>query len=219
MLRTFLRAVVGFLFRLLTRMEVEGLENLPVEGGAILAANHLSRLDAAFVFILLDRQDVTGLVADKYITHPFFRWLVNAAGGIWLNRDSADFSALREARDYLNRGSMLGIAPEGTRSRTGALAQAKTGVAYLAEKVKAPIVPVAITGTEKAFHELFRLRRPRLTIRFGKAFTLPPLERGERSVGLKRNTDEIMCQIAALLPEEYRGVYKEHERLKELLSH
>jgi len=217
MLRALLRSIVRFLFALLSRLEVHGLENIPISGGAILAANHLGRLDAALIFILVKRTDVTGLVADKYKKYPFFRWLVEAVKGIWLNRESADLGALREASEYLEQGGLLGIAPEGTRSRTGALMRAKTGVAYLAERAGASIVPIAITGTEKAFHELYRLRRPLLVVRFGVPFTLPPLERGNRSAGLQRNTDEIMCQIAAMLPEAYRGAYAGHPRLQELI--
>ncbi len=218
MLRAILRIIVRFLFAILTRVEVRGLENVPDQGGVILAANHLGRLDAPLIFILVNRKDLTGLVADKYKKKIFFRLLVEAVGGIWLNRESADFQALREARDFLINGGMLGIAPEGTRSRTGALREAKTGVAYLADKAGVPILPVGITGTEKAFHELFRFHRPRLTVNFGRPFTLPPLERGERSAALRRNTDEIMCQISALLPPSYRGVYADHPRLHEILA-
>jgi len=216
--RAALRSIIRFLFNLLTHIEVEGLDNIPTSGGAILSANHLGRLDSAFVFMFLEREDASGLVADKYKRYILLRPLIDAVGGIWINRDEADFQALRVARQYLQNGGMLGIAPEGTRSKTGALMPAKTGVAYLADKAGVPIIPVGITGTEKAFRELFRIRRPRLTVHFGKPFSLPRLERGERSANLRANTDEIMCRIAALLPEEYRGVYRDHPRLVELLG-
>jgi 1-acyl-sn-glycerol-3-phosphate acyltransferase len=217
MRRANVRAIIKFIFKILSRIEVIGMENVPVQGGAILSANHLGRLDSALIFTLLERQDATGLVADKYKSKPFFRWLINLVNPIWINRESADFQALREAREYLQKGGLLGIAPEGTRSRTGALIQAKTGVAYLADRAKVPIVPIAITGTEKAFRELGRLHRPLLTVRFGQPFTLPPLDRQDRSAALQRNTDEIMCRIAAMLPPQYRGVYADHPRLKEFL--
>jgi 1-acyl-sn-glycerol-3-phosphate acyltransferase len=217
-LRAILRSTIRFLFALLSHIKVEGLENLPATGAAIMAANHLGRLDPSLVFIMVEREDATGLVAKKYQKKLFFRWLVNAVGGIWINREETDFQALRTANDYLSRGGMLGIAPEGTRSRTGALMYAKTGVAFLAHKAKVLIIPVAITGTEKFFSELARLRRPHLRIRFGHPFTLPPLEREDRSGSLQRNTDEIMCQIAALLPPDYRGVYADHPRTKQLLA-
>ncbi|MBN2548847.1 MAG: 1-acyl-sn-glycerol-3-phosphate acyltransferase [Anaerolineales bacterium] len=218
MLRTILGLIARLFFKLFSRIEVTGVENIPPQGGAILAPNHISRLDAGLVFIYMQRRDVTGLVADKYKSKPFFRWLIGAIGPIWINRESADFQALREARDYLQNGGLLGVAPEGTRSKTGALMRAKTGVAYLADKAASPIIPIAITGTEKFFSELKHLRRARLTLRIGEPFSLPPVERGERSEGLQRNTDEIMCRIAAMLPPSYRGVYSDHPRLLELVS-
>jgi len=218
MLRSFLRSIVRFLFALLTRLETEGLENVPAEGGAILAANHLSRVDSPLIFSLIEREDVTGLVADKYQKNLFLHPLIEAVGGIWINREQADFQALRVAREYLQKGGLLGIAPEGTRSHTGTLRQAKTGVAYLADKANVPIVPIAIWGTEKTFKELRYFRRARIKVRVGKPFRLPPLERNNRSGSLQRNTDELVCRIAALLPLEYRGVYADHPRLQELLG-
>ncbi len=218
MLRSLLRSIVRFLFILLAHVKADGLENVPIEGGAILAANHLSRVDSPLVFGLIERKDVTGLVADKYQNNLLLRPLIEAVGGIWINREQADFQALRAAREYLQNGGLLGIAPEGTRSRTGALRQAKTGVAYLANKAGVPIIPIAIWGTEKTFSELKRFRRAHIRVRVGKSFLLPPLDRNDRSGSLQRNTDELVCRIAALLPAEYRGVYTEYPRVQELLA-
>lgn len=217
-IRKALRVAMVLLFRLLTRSEVFGLENLPSQGGILLASNHMSRIDPPLIFALLERQDATALVADKYQRNPFMRWLVNSVGGIWLNREEADIDALRVARSHLKGGGLLGIAPEGTRSRVGALIRAKTGAAYLADKAGVPVLPAAITGTDDAFRQLLRLRRPRISIRFGEPFHLPPVERRSREQDLQRNTDEIMCRIAAMLPEKYWGYYAGHPRLKELLG-
>ncbi len=216
--RAWLRKVIWFLFKFLSHVHVNGLKNIPREGGAILASNHLGRLDAPLGFCLLERQDATSLVADKYKKSLFFRWIVDATGGIWINREDADLQAMRAARDLLKQGGLLGIAPEGTRSRNGKLGPAKTGVAYLADKVDVPIIPIAIHGTEKAFQELFRFRRPHLYVHFGEPFFLSPLDRKDREAGMQRNTDEIMCRIAAMLPQNYRGVYEKHPRLGELLT-
>jgi hypothetical protein len=112
----------------------------------------------------------------------------------------------------MDEGKNLVIAPEGTRSRTGALIEGKPGVSYLATRLGEPIVPVAITGTEDKviFGNLKRLRRSHITLTAGTAFNLPPLPRQNREEILKQYTDEIMCRIAALLPEKHRGVYKDH---------
>jgi 1-acyl-sn-glycerol-3-phosphate acyltransferase len=218
MIRQFLHAVANLLFKLLARVEVVGLENLPSQGGCIVASNHLSRIDPPLVFALGERQDMTALVADKYKRNLFIRPLIVGVGGIWINRDEADVHALREARQFLRDGGVLGIAPEGTRSRTGALIQAKTGTAYLADKAGVPVVPAAIYGSESAIRQLFHLRRPAIHIEFGKPFMLEPVSRSNRDTDLQRNTDEIMCRIAAMLPERYWGVYAGHARLKELLN-
>ena len=209
MIRKLLRSILAFLFRLLTHVEVKGVENIPEKGGAILATNHMSRLDPPLVFIFIERSDLTALVADKYKKYPVFSWILNAVNGIYINRESADFSALREARSFLKNGGMLGIAPEGTRSTTGQMLEAKTGVAYLADKAGVPIVPIAIMGTEDAVQKLLHLRRPKLRIQFGEPFHLPPLVRNNRSASLKQNTDEIMCRIAAMLKPRYWGAYQD----------
>ncbi|MGW8250664.1 MAG: lysophospholipid acyltransferase family protein, partial [Anaerolineales bacterium] len=218
MIRRFLRWAIRLIFTLLSNVRAIGLENVPREGGILLATNHLSRIDPPLIFYLVPRDDTTALVADSYRKNPLLRLLVNALGGIWINRQGADFSALRTARAHLQAGRMLGVAPEGTRSHTRALIPAKTGIAYLADKASVPVLPAAIHGTETAFEMLFRLRRPQITLQFGQPFTLPPIDRRHREACLQRNTDEIMCHIAAMLPPQYWGTYAGHPRLEELLA-
>lgn len=213
-----LRITFRFLFRILTRVTVVGRENLARQGGYIVAANHLSTIEVPLVYLLIDREDVSGLVAKKHQKNAFFRSLVDAFGGIWLNREEVDPHALRAARDHLRNGGVLGISPEGTRSPTGALISAKTGVAYLADQARVPIVPAGVAGTFQAMTKILTLRRPKITVQFGEPFSLPPIERKNKDESLKKNTDEIMCQIAALLPHEFRGVYAELPRTQELLA-
>jgi 1-acyl-sn-glycerol-3-phosphate acyltransferase len=129
-----------------------------------------------------------------------------------------DRGALDFAVDWLARGNVFAMAPEGTRSSTGALQRGKTGAAYLAHRADVPIVPVAVMGTESMIWDLLRLHRARLTFQVGQPFHLPPLPEEERAQALRQHTDEIMCRIAALLLPEYRGVYAEHSRLQELLA-
>ena len=191
---------------------------MPVDGGYIAAANHLSVIEVPLVYCLINRHDVTGLVAKKHQKNALFRWLINLLDGIWLSREEIDTRALRTARDHLQEGGVLGIAPEGTRSQTGSLLEAKTGVAFLADQAKVPMVPVAVAGTWQITSEILSLKRPEISVTFGEPFMLPPVNRKTRDQDLKRNTEEIMCQLAALLPAEYRGVYADHPRLNELLT-
>ncbi len=216
--RRILRWVVRFLFQSLGRLEITGVENIPREGACIFCANHLGIIDAGFVFMVMERDDLTGFVAEKYQKSFLMRILVRIVQGIWLNRGEADTEAIRQACERLRQGWSLGIAPEGTRSRTGGLIPGKPGVAFLVDRVEVPVIPMAITGTEKILSEFKHLRRPRLTMTVGKPFKLPRFERRERDAALQRNTDEIMCRIAAMLPYQYRGVYAEHPRLVELLA-
>jgi 1-acyl-sn-glycerol-3-phosphate acyltransferase len=216
--RWFLMNTFRFLFRLLTRVTVIGREYLASQGGYIVASNHLSTIEVPLVYLIIPRDDVSGLVAKKHQKNPFFRLLVNAFNGIWLNREEADAHALRAARDHLRKGGVLGLSPEGTRSPTGALISAKTGVAFLADQAGVPIVPVGVSGTYQATAKILTLRRPKITVRFGEPFTLLPIDRKNKEASLQKNTDEIMCRIAALLPDEYRGVYAEKQRTKELLA-
>jgi len=217
MVRTILKKVVGFLFNLLSHLDVIGMENIPEEGAAILASNHVHLLDPALVFVLFDRDDSTAFVAKKHQNNPILRPLVNAVSGVWINRQDVDLHAFKEALGLLRRGWIFGIAPEGTRSQTGALIPAKEGVAYLVDKAKVPVLPVAISGTEDTFQKLASFRRPKIRVQFGKLFSLPPLNRLDREKTMQHNTDEIMCQIGAILPPEYRGVYADNVRLKEIL--
>lgn len=218
MLRRFLLFVFRLLFRLFATVHVTGLENIPQRGGVIVAPNHLGIIDAPLIFTLIPRDDLTALVAKQHQKNLFLRLIVNGANGIWINRDEPDAQAVRASRKHLQQGGLLGIAPEGTRSKTGALQLAKTGVAYLAEKTRVPIIPAAITGTHNGIKRLFSFHRLHLYIQFGEPFTLPPLAKGSRDASLQRNTDEIMCRIAAMLPPTYRGVYADHPRLKEILE-
>jgi 1-acyl-sn-glycerol-3-phosphate acyltransferase len=199
---------------------VTGYEHIPREGAAIVVTNHIGRLDAMLGVILSNRDDIILMIADKYQDAPFWRWTGDKLDAIWLDRDEADFHALREVFRRLKKGGILGIAPEGTRSKTEALALGKPGAAYLAARSGAPIVPVGITGTEDRLvkQRLKRLQRLDITITVGEPFTLPPLPRKDRDAFLAQSTDEIMCRIAALLPPAYRGVYASYPRVAELVA-
>lgn len=218
MMRSVLRFIFKHLFGALTRLTVDGLENIPKKGGCLLTINHLGIVDAPILFGLIKRNDFTGLVAKKHQKTPVVNWIVYRANGIWIDREGLDMAAIKACQAFLDEGGMLGIAPEGTRSDTHQLIAAKPGVAFLAARAEVPIVSVAISGTEASLEKILRLKRPKVNIKIGKPFYLPPIDRQDRAGSLKRNTDEIMCRIAALLPPGYRGVYANHPRLWELLN-
>lgn len=219
MQRKTLQSILKALLFTAARVEYHGTEHLPKEGGLLVATNHMSRMDTLYLFLNPARLDITALVADKYKKYPVFNWILDVGKVIWLDRDKADFTAFRKAAEYLQSGVALGIAPEGTRSKDGQLQEGKPGIALLGLKAGVPIVPVGIAGTDQYFHRLLTLRRPRVSLTFGPAFNLPALDRNNRDESLKNITDEIMCRIAILLPPQYWGVYRDHPRLKEMLTH
>jgi len=219
-MKYFLRWLIRALFNLIARVELKGYEYLPKEGSFVIATNHLGIIDAPFAFYALDRWDMFVMIAEKWEKVALFRFLGKYFNFIFIDRFNPDIKALRKVINLMEENNILVIAPEGTRSRVGSLIEAKPGVSYLATKLNRPILPVALTGTEdKAFFgNLKRLRRAYITITAGPAFTLPPLPRENRDEVLKQYTDEIMCHIAAILPEKYRGFYAEHPRLRELMQ-
>ena len=219
-MRNLIRWLVRLIFDIIAHVEPGGYEHLPKEGSFIIATNHLGILDVPGAFYALDRWDMFVLVGEKWEEVALFRWVGKYFNFIFIDRFNPDIKSLRRVISLMEQNNILVIAPEGTRSRVGSLIEAKPGVSYLASKLNRPIVPVAITGTEDEaiLNNLKKLRRTHVTLTAGPAFTLPPLPRENRDEALKQYTDEIMCHIAALLPEKYRGVYADHPRLKELLQ-
>jgi 1-acyl-sn-glycerol-3-phosphate acyltransferase len=213
-----LRRILDLAFAVTTIRRVEGLSNLPPTGRFLLVFNHLSNFDPHLIFTLVERPDAAGLVAANYRHNSAARFLVESTGGLWLRRGDGDRATLRAALSLLEDGWMIGIAPEGGRSRTGGLREGRPGPAFLAIRTGAPVVPVAVTGTERISRSLPRMRRTRVTIRFGSPFLLPAMPSRGRKQHLRAATDTIMCRIAALLPSEYRGVYRDHPELKTLIA-
>jgi 1-acyl-sn-glycerol-3-phosphate acyltransferase len=213
--------VVRLLVRLIARVEKSGFENLPRSGGFVIAANHIGRLDAAMPYFLLDRSDIIMVVAEKYEEYAFFRWLVRITNGMFIDRQNADIHTIRESLRRLQQGGIFIITPEGTRSKSGNLIEGKPGAIYLAWKAGVPVLPVALTGSEDAvvLNRLKHFKRLRIKAIAGEMFTLPPEVKGrDRDAIMQKYTDEVMCRIAMLLPEERRGAYAQHPRLKELLG-
>jgi len=218
---TIVMFLVRVILRLIARLTVYGLENLPPKGTSFIGvANHIGRLDPAFVLYMLDRKDIIMLVAEKYKEHTWSRVLAQAVDGIFVDRYNADLNAMREVLRRIKKGGVLVIAPESTRSPTCSLIQGWDGASYIAAKSGLPILPVGVTGTgdKEVVDRLKHFRRLNVVAHVGATFTLPPLDHKNREVQLAEYTEEIMCRIAAELPEANRGVYADCPRLKELIA-
>ncbi len=189
------------------RIRSEGLENVPRRGPVILAMNHIHWLDIPVASIRVPR--VTHYMAKiELFNTTLLGWILRKGGAFPVRRGEGDREALRTAERLLGAGEAVVIFPEGHRSDDGTLIEAHTGVALIALRGNAPIVPVAISGTPDVFkHRGFLFWAPKATVRYGKPFTLDAHDGKRSRESLAEATDRIMYAIAELLPPEQRGAY------------
>jgi len=193
----------------LCRIDAEALERVPTRGPLIMVVNHVNFLDGPIMYTQLQPRKVIAFAKTEAWENPLIGALFNLWGVIPLRRGVADTTALREGLAVLKREGIVAIAPEGTRTNDGILVQGSPGVVMLAQHSSAPLLPAAYYGGER-FKENFRsLRRTGFHIRVGKPFHLNTQGVKVNRDVRQRITDEIMFQLAALLPENYRGVYKD----------
>ncbi|MCD6288980.1 MAG: (d)CMP kinase [Anaerolineae bacterium] len=203
----FVNRILRWVARVLLRYEIRGLERVPRQGPLLIIINHINFLDAPLATIFLPR-DIILMTKAENLRKPIFAQLIKWYGVFPVQRGEVDRTALRNALRVLQEGYALLIAPEGTRSGHGRLQRARNGMAYVALKSGAPILPIAIWGGESFWRNLRRLRKTHVEIEIGEPFVLQAKE-GERirRAELTQMTNEAMWRLAALLPPKYRGVY------------
>ncbi|WP_240197441.1 lysophospholipid acyltransferase family protein [Nonomuraea lactucae] len=196
------------LTHVMCRPHISGAAHVPRTGPAILAANHLSMLDSFLLPALLPRH-VTFAAKNEYFNgNPVSGWFMRLGGSLPTDRDSAHAAQtmLNAASDLLERGELFGIHPEGTRSPDGRLYRGKIGVAWLTLKTGAPVLPVALKGTEKVLPVGAKVPRPsRIGITIGAPMRFEGDHRNARD--RRRVTDEIMAAIQKLSGQEYVPTY------------
>jgi 1-acyl-sn-glycerol-3-phosphate acyltransferase len=206
---------IGPWLKLVFRPHVEGAENVPTTGPAILASNHLSYADWLFMPLTLPRR-VTFVAKAEYFTTPgvkgwFQKKFFSGAGQVPIDRSGASAAegALASARQILDDGELFGIYPEGTRSHDGRLYRGKTGVARLALESGVPVIPIAVLGTNVVAppgKKFGSFTRP--GVRFGKPLDFSRYEGMENDRYIMRAiTDEIMYEIMQLSGQEYVDIY------------
>src|SRR4051794_6937160 len=168
------RAVLQPFFLVYFRMSRAGREHVPATGPVILAANHRSFLDP-FVIGTLVRRPVYYVAKKELFAHRLVAWFLNSLGAFPIDRGAADQDAMSTAREILERGDAVVIFPEGTRTRPGGLGKPKRGVGRLALETGAPVVPIAVIGTE-AIRRGWRIRPHKVRLRAGRRLTFPRVE-------------------------------------------
>ncbi len=199
--------LIRMITRLLCRIELDNLAQVPLQGPLILVSNHIGSLEVPLLYAHLRPRRVIGLAKTETWDNRFMAWLFDLFEAIPIRRGEADLEAVRRSLTVLADGDILAIAPEGTRSRHGKLLRGQPGVVTLALRSGTPILPIAHWGVEKFSQNLKHLRRTDFHIRVGQPFYLDT--GGERVGGEVRQAmvDEVMYQLAALMPEEYCGEY------------
>jgi 1-acyl-sn-glycerol-3-phosphate acyltransferase len=218
---TLARHLVGLVFRVLWRPKISGLQHIPAAGPVIIASNHLSFIDSVVIPLVVPRR-VRFLAKAEYFEGTGLRGWVNrtfftAVDAVPVHRDSQRnaMASLRLAMEVLAQGSAFGIYPEGTRSRDGRLYDGRTGVGWLALESGAPVVPVALAGTDQVQPVGARFPRPHpVRVTFGAPIDPAPwiaavAVSGGAGRARREITDEVMARIAAMSPQQRAHTYNE----------
>ncbi len=209
-MRRFLRFLIRWIaFTLLVKLDhVEDMDNVPETGPAILMINHISFVDPFVVLHVLKRNIVPMAKVEAY-DYPIVGIFPRMWHVIPVRRTEVDRRAITMALDVLRAGEIILVAPEGTRSRNHELQEGKEGIAFLASRSGAPVIPVAISQTV-GFPSVWpsaRWRGPGAVVRFGRPFRFKPeFQRPDRAQ-LRKMTDEALYVLASMLPPEQRGYY------------
>jgi len=209
LVRWFVVKVIRLGLGIMCRIDTRDLDKIPLNGPMIVYTNHTGSIEVPMTFVLLQPRPLTGIAKTETWDNSFMAWLFNLWGIIPIRRGEADLDAMRKTLDSLKEGKILGMSPEGTRNKTGKLLRGHPGIVMLAIRSGAPLIPLAHWGGENFKSNLKKLKRTDFHAIVGDPFVINT--KGEK---IDKNTrqvivDELMYQLATLLPEEYRGEYKD----------
>ncbi len=205
--RWFMNTVIRIGTSILCRIDKGDFPKVPLKGPIILVSNHITALEVPLLFVHLQPRELIGLAKIETWDSKFMGWLFDLWDVIPIRRGEADLEAIRRSLGVLKAGKMLAISPEGTRSYHGQLLEAQPGIAMIALHSGVPIVPIAHWGGEDFKSNLKKLRRTDFHVRVGAPFIVDAKNEKVNSHIRQQIADEIMGQIAALMPEKYHGEY------------
>ncbi|MBE0671257.1 MAG: 1-acyl-sn-glycerol-3-phosphate acyltransferase [Anaerolineales bacterium] len=205
----FVNFIIRVYTRITCRIDAPDLDKFPAHGPVIVIANHTGQIEVPMLFAHLQPRKLTGWAKVEAWDNWFLHWVFGIWDVIPVRRGEADMKALKLALKALDEGKIFGLAPEGTRNKTGKLIRAMPGTVIIALHSGAPIIPIAHWGGEVYLKNLKRLKRTDFHIRIGEPFKI-------NVEGIKVNgevrqeiVDDMMYELAKLLPEEYRGAYSD----------
>jgi 1-acyl-sn-glycerol-3-phosphate acyltransferase len=206
--RTVARPVFRMLFHILSRVEIDGLGNVPESGSYLVACNHVSIYEPPLVLAFWPTVLEVAAAIDVF-DRPQQGTLVRLYGSLPVHRGEFDRHLIEAMVAMLMAGRAVLIFPEGGRTHSPGLRQAWTGTSYIAARAGVDVIPVGVAGTESLGESIRAHRRTRLKMRIGEPVATPPLDlhSPERKSTLFAHTENIMRSISGLLPESHRGIY------------
>ncbi|HRK90719.1 MAG TPA: lysophospholipid acyltransferase family protein [Anaerolineales bacterium] len=202
----FITTLLKIYFRLTLRMDADEMKKIPMQGPLIVISNHTGQIEVPVLVTLLQPRKISGWGKVEAFDNAFLRWVFGTWGIIPIRRGEADIKALKDALRALQDGCFFGIAPEGTRNKTGVLIRAHPGTVILALRSGVPVLPVAHWGGEVFLANLKRFKKTDFHIRVGEPFHIKV--EGKVTGEIRQQiADEMMYRIARMIPAEYRGEY------------
>ncbi len=198
-------------FRLFFRIDRSELAKVPQAGPLLMMVNHTSNLEGPMLYAFLQPRPLHALAKQELWEHKFMAYLMNMWKSIPVDRQNMGRSTMDACFKVLEEQHILAIAPEGTRSKDGNLQEGKGGVAFIAHKKDVPMIPVVVMGFPSFSANIKRLKRTVITIKVGEVFEI--IQKGGRIDAETRQAlaDEIMMRLAAMMPNDMRGHYKDRD--------
>jgi 1-acyl-sn-glycerol-3-phosphate acyltransferase len=204
--------ILNFSLRNITEVicdvDAKDLSKIPEQGPLIVFVNHINFLEVPVVASRLENRQISVIAKEETWKNPALAFLFDSWNGIPIKRGALDREAIQRSLEAIEKGNILVVAPEGTRSKDGKLKQGMPGIVLLALKAHVPLLPLVYYGGEKFWDNISRFQRTKFTIKVGKKFILKEYPRNPDKLTRQLLTDEFMAELAKLLPHSYRGYYK-----------